>query len=84
MVPEDHPASPTDHSIADVSGDHPETDPPRLNCMFCGENQAFWDPCECLIAVGREIRAKAGQPRKKPKKRKQKDKTPDKPQGEMF
>ena len=55
-----------------------------MNCMFCGENQAFWDPCDCLIAVGREIRSKAGQQRKRPRKKKQKDVTPDKPQKEMF
>ena len=79
MVPEGHTASAEDDLAPDA-----QEDPPRLNCMFCGENQAFWDPCDCLIAVGREIRAKAGQQRKRPKKRKQKDRTPDKPQKEMF
>lgn len=84
MVPEGHPASSADHPPVDVPGAPPEADPPRLNCMFCGENQAFWDPCDCLIAVGREIRSKAGQQRKRPRKKKQKDVTPDKPQKEMF
>lgn len=58
---------------------------PRLTCMHCGLDQAFWDPCACLIAVGREIRAKAGQQRKRGRrKKKQHDVTPTKPQREMF
>jgi hypothetical protein len=29
--------------------------------MHCGLEQDYWDPCECLKRIGREIRSKAGQ-----------------------